>query len=390
MLTLMAGMTALSVDIYLPSMPALAVAMNVSPGTIGLTVSVFILSFAFGQLIYGPLADRFGRRKPLLVGLAIYLVANLICAFATNIEVLLFGRLLQGLGACAGSVVAQAVVRDVAKGSEGTRLLASVASAMALAPIIAPVIGGMLETHFSWRASFYFLVVFGAALSALLFFALPETAPPARQRLGVGPVARAYLGVSRHPSFVFFTMLGGLASCALFAFISTSSALIVDGMGFTPDLYGMLFGANAVTYMIGSIVAKKLAARMDNRSLALAGTGAVAVGGGLMVIGGALLGDQIWVLLVPMALTTMGVAAVTPAAMSGAMEPFGNQAGTASALHGCFRFVAAAVVTAVLGLFTVDVVVLGIAIAACGAFGLLWPSLGSRRTEVVGEAVNAG
>lgn len=397
LLTLMAGMTALSIDIYLPSMPALAAVMKVEPGTIGLTVSIFILSFAFGQLIYGPLSDRFGRRRPLLAGLVLYFVANLICAFADSIDVLLFGRFLQGLGACAGSVIAQAVVRDVARGSEGTKVLASVASATALAPIIAPMIGGLLETYFSWRASFGFLALFGGGLMLLLFRALPETAPLAEDRADksagkgrvrdIAAVLRGYLTVSRSPTFAFFTVLGSLASAGLFSFISTSSSLMVGRMGFSPDVYGVLFGTNAATYMIGSIIAKKLAGRLDNRALALVGVAAMALGGSLMAISGVVFGDHVVGLLLPMAVVTMGTAMVSPAGVAGSMEPFGDQAGTASALHGFFRFSAAALMSAVLGLVTVTVAVLGFAIALCGVVGLLLPSMVTVSAEAPREAV---
>ncbi len=370
LLALMAGMTALSVDIYLPSMPALAAYLKVSSGTLGLTVSIFFLSFAFGQLLYGPLSDLYGRRKPLLGGLALYLVANLLCTAAFSIEMLLVGRFLQGLGACAGSVIAQAVVRDRAAGSEGTRVLASVASATALAPIIAPILGGLLETHFSWRASFLFLALFGLVLWLMLYRSLPETAPPASGQRGLQALLRGYRKVFWDPAFLYFTALGAAAFGALFAFISVSSTLMVEGMGFSPDVYGVLFALNASTFMLGSMAAKRLADRFDNRNMALIGMALIGGGGLLMWGGAALLGSSLWTLLPPMALVTAGVALVSPAAIAGAMAGFSHQAGTASALHGFFRFSAAALMSAVLGLFPIAVVNLGVAITLCGGLGL--------------------
>ncbi len=366
LLIMMAALTALSSDLYLPSFPSLAEALNTDASHVQLTMSMYFLSFALGQLIYGPLSDRYGRRKPLIVGLLLYFAADLLCAWAGSIEVLILGRFLQGLGACSGVVSCLAIVRDLYEGRAATRAMAKIASVCALAPILAPMLGGFLETHFGWRASFFFMAFFGALLLFLVIRSLPESAP--LHEGGPQPLLKSYLGVAHNPVWRANTVINSFAFAGLLAYIGTSSDLMIRAMGLSAQEFGFVFGANAMVFMLGSHITGKLTSRLDTPALARMGTVIYLLGGLLMMLTTNLPISPILALMGSMAVVTLGVSFVLPASMAGAIMPFAHSAGAASALLGFSRFGLGSLVLVLLGRFeAVTALPLGITIGLCGA-----------------------
>ncbi len=366
LLTLMGAMTALSIDIYLPSMPAIAHELVSPMSKVQLSLSLFLLSFSCGQLLYGPLSDRFGRRVPLLTGLLIYFIANLLCAAAPTVNLLLAGRFLQGLGACCGAVSCIAITRDLFSGREMTKILAQMATAISLAPIMAPMIGAWLDKHFGWRSSFIFLAVAGSILLLLCWRYLPETGKPGQK------VRSGYASILRHAGFREYTLLNGFSFAALFAFISTASPILMGHFGLSSQNFGMLFASNALMFMLGSHVAGRMAAKTSLPFMALLGSGLISSGGLLMAVASAW--HSPFSLLLPMYLVTLGVGLAMPAGTSGALAPFGQNAGGASGLQGFIRFALAAVTGAILSALPISALTLACTVTLCGLACLLFSS----------------
>ena len=365
MLAMMGALTALSIDIYLPSMPALTVALGTDMQRVRQSLNVFMLSFALGQLLVGPISDRFGRRLPLLTGLGIYLAANLTAAAATNIEVLIAARFFQGMGACCGGVIASAIVRDLSQGREMTRALAHVSTAVALAPITAPMLGAWLDRQFGWRASFLFLSFFSLLLWVWVAKAMPETLKVKRD-MPWRNMPLAYWQVLKHGRFLTFSAVNAFGFGAIFAFISTASPLLIEGFEVSVSVFGVLFASNAVLYMAGSFLAGKLAKALEPPVLAFLG-GIIVLTSGLAMVSFAANGS-IWGVMIPMYLATLGGALAMPAGTAGGLAPFGMSAGSASGMQGFLRFGISTLIGLVLGMWShLSSLPLAFAISVCGA-----------------------
>ena len=237
----------MSIDMYLPSLPAIGVSLGASAGQTQATVAAFIAGMAIGQFLYGPASDRFGRRAPILVGVIIFIAASVACALATSPEMLLASRFVQGLGGCAGGVVARAVVRDKFNHTETARMLSLLTLIMGLAPVLAPLLGGLLLILGGWRWNFWVLAIFGLACGAAALFRLQESrsAETAAQAASENPL-QAYAALFRQPRLVGYALAGGLNGATLFTYISTSPELLIGTYGITPSAFGWVFGANAV------------------------------------------------------------------------------------------------------------------------------------------------
>jgi DHA1 family bicyclomycin/chloramphenicol resistance-like MFS transporter len=350
LLTALVALGPISTDLYLPSLPSLVSVFQTDVAAVQLTLSVFLAGFACGQLIYGPLSDRFGRKPVMLGGLLTYLAASLACALANSIEALIAARFVQALGACAGPVLGRAVVRDVFGQARAAMVLSYMGVAMALAPALGPILGGYLEIWFGWRASFLALFAFALVGLAGVLTLLPETNvwrdPSATRAAGLAANYRVLLGSRRYKGFL---LIFASAYAGIFAFISGSSFVLIDTLKLSPNFYGLSFAAIVGGYMAGSFTSGRLTQRlgverMIRMGLAFALAGSLA---GLALAAAGVL--SIASVVGPVFVFMVGTGFMLPNAMAGAIGPFARMAGTASSLLGFTQMTLAAVVGIAVG-----------------------------------------
>ena len=278
LLALLTGLGPLSVDMYLASLPSIGRLLGAPASQVQLTISFYLIGFACAQLLYGPLSDRHGRRPVLLAALSLYLVASLACALAFSIETLIAARFMQAVGASGAIVLARAVVRDMFEGSRIGREMSRMAAIMALAPLVAPLLGGVLETLFGWRSNFVALFCFGAVGWLMIWFLLPETL---RQRapepVSFGSTLRSYRRFLGNPSFVCHLGIVACCLCGLFAWISASAFVVQDIYGYSAMAFGLAFAVSACGYLAGTAVAARFVMRWGSGQVMGIGTAAMAL-----------------------------------------------------------------------------------------------------------------
>jgi len=325
----------LTTDMYLPSLPDIARLLDASTAQAQLTISSYLLGFAVGQIFYGPLADRHGRKPVLLGAMALYCAASLACALSTSIEMLIAARALQALGGSGGIVLARAIVRDLYSGARAGRELSLIGAVMALAPVLAPLLGGVLQTGFGWRSVFFTLVGGGLAGAAIVWPLMPETlALRATDPVSPATMFRSYRLVARNSAYLAYLGLASTSFAGLFAWISGSSFVLQYLYGLSAFQFGVAFAIGSVGYMGGTTLAARLVMRLGlDRALGV-GAAAMAAGGLGMVLAVALVLTSAASLVLPMALYLAGLGMVLPQAIAGAMTPFPERAGAASALLG--------------------------------------------------------
>ena len=264
-LILMGALTAiapLSIDMYLPSFSAIARDLGVSSGEVERTLAAYLFGMAGAQLVYGPLADRFGRKPPLYGALLLYIAASAGCALAPTVEVLTFSRVLQAMGGAAGMVISRAVVRDHYSTQEAARALSMLMLVMGIAPILAPLVGAQILTWFGWRGIFVVITLLGITLLWTLSRVMVESLAPERQiKLSWHNIWRTYTGLLRHTRFLAFALSGGLVSATMFAYIVGSPRLFIEHFSASPQTYGMLFSLNAASLILGSQMSARLLKR---------------------------------------------------------------------------------------------------------------------------------
>jgi len=365
----------LTTDMYLPSLPSIALQLDTSTSQAQFTISSYLIGFAVGQIVYGPVSDRHGRKPVLLGALALYVVASLACALSQSIEMLIAARAVQALGGSGGIVLARAIVRDLYSGARAGRELSLIAAVMALAPVLAPVAGGALESVFGWRSVFFTLVASGVAGVGVVWLLLPETlARRAAEPVSPAAILRSYGVVARNRAYLAYAALAAASFAGLFAWISGSSFVLQDLYGLEPFAFGLAFAVGSLGFMTGSATATRLV-----RSIGIDGTigigGIATLAGGLSMIGAVALGlDSAASLVIPMAVYLAGLGMVLPQSIAGAMTPFPERAGAASSLLGFFQQSIAAAWGAVVGVLlgtSAWPLALGVALAGCATF-LLW------------------
>jgi DHA1 family bicyclomycin/chloramphenicol resistance-like MFS transporter len=349
-LAMMTALGPLSTDMYLPSLPSIERSLGAGVPQVQLTLSLFLVGFAVGQIVYGPFSDRLGRRPMLLAGFAIFLAATLACAVAPSIEVLMAARILQAIGAAGPIVLARAIVRDLYEGARAGRELSLMGSIMGLMPAVAPVFGGLLQAAFGWRANFVAMALLAACILGVTARLLPETLQTRRPE----PVsAAAILGDFRvlleHGPFRIYMALIALAFGGLFAFISVSSFILQDVDGLSGVGFGAAFGATAIAYISGTLLAQRLVPRRGLDGTIAVGVACLAVGS-LAQLAGVLLAPHAWaVIVLPMMVYLCGIGLVMPQALAAAMTPFPTRAGAASSLVGLVQNVFAGTVGVIVG-----------------------------------------
>lgn len=343
-LALLAAVTALAfsaLHMVVPALPILTRAFDDTPARVQLVVTLFLAGIAAGQLFYGPVSDRFGRRPVLLAGLLLFLAGTVLCGAAWSLPALIVGRVLQASGACAGIVLGRAIIRDVYEREAAAAGLAIVMMTMTLAPGISPAIGAYLAEWIDWRAIFALLAVLGAAVFVLTAARLPETNPnPARLDL-VG-MARSYATLGRSPDYVAFMLCGACSSAGWFTFCASAPYVLSDLLREPASTYGMMIIMPMASYMLGNGLAARLAPVIGSLRLVLLGRGlafAAALG---MALWWGLGGLSVWTLFVPITFSAIGDGLSQPAAMASALSIYPRLAGTASGLMGFAQMAIAA------------------------------------------------
>ena len=350
LLTTLVALGPLSTDLYLPALPTLARVFASDAASVQLTLSVFLAGFACGQIAYGPLSDRFGRRPVMLGGLAIYCAASIACVLAQSIEMLIAARFVQALGACAGPVLGRAVVRDLWGATESARIIAYMGSAMAIAPLLGPTLGGFLTVLFGWQSNFVLLLL----IALVQFVAVARTLNESNAHRDPGAThpRQMFANFRRllaDRSYLGYLLTFSFSYSALFAFISASSFVLADRYGLTPQVYGICFGVVVAGYALGSLASGRLVRHRGSDYLLGRGAGLGAIAGLVMAVLEFSGVHSLAAILGPMFFCTVATGLVMPNAIARALAPYPEMAGSASAMMGFVQMTIAALVGIAVG-----------------------------------------
>ncbi|GAA5190343.1 multidrug effflux MFS transporter [Ferrimonas gelatinilytica] len=364
---LMVVFSPLAIDIFLPAVPAMAEALTVDLASVQALVGLFVLSMGLGQLLAGPMADRYGRRPLAIGGILLYILSALMGALAFNIELLWISRLLQGLGTCAIIVAAFSGVRDSFPQDKLTALYSYLNGIICIVPALAPLLGSVLTLQWDWRANFVFMALYGAVAGWRIWHRLPETRPEKTQSHGALISWGRYAPILGHPVFQFFSIMNMLAMSLILAYVSYAPEVLMVEMAQSPMAFALWFGTNAVINISGAFVAPTVIARLGKR-------GGLALGVGLCLL--AMVG---WVMLrdwahplafmAPVFASSIGFCFLLAISGGAALLPFGERAGTASALLVCIQMSGAALMIALAALLPLTA---PLRLALLGALPLLW------------------
>lgn len=362
-----------AIDMYLPALPQVAADLSASPQATQATLSVFFAAFGLSQLVYGPLSDQFGRKPPLYVGLAIFLVGTIACAFAPTIGTLIAGRLVQGLGAATVMVIPRAIIRDLHTGPAATRLMATVMLVISVSPMLAPLAGSGVMAVAGWRTIFGVLALAAALSLALTAFALEETLPPER-RVPARPrqLVAGTWRLLRDPEFLGLTFIGGFGMASFFVFIASASFVYTEQFGLSPTGFSIAFALNAIGFFAATQAAASLGERYGmGRVVRLAVTAFAVVACLLVLLVLAGLGSlPVIVAVLFVANAFLGLVIPTVAVM--ALDPHPDIAGLASSLGGTLQMLTGGVMIAAAGpFFDGTALPMVVAIAAAGVLACL-------------------
>lgn len=339
LLALLTSLGPLSIDMYLPALPQMANDFGITTQRVANTLPAYFLGLALGQLIYGPLSDRIGRKTPLYFGLLLYICASILCTFANSEWSLIAARILQALGGCVGVVIARAAIRDRLDLQSSAQAFASMMIVMGIAPIIAPSLGALVLLYFSWPAVFVFLSAIGLICLICVHFFFQESLPVERRlNLNIKQVLNLYGAIFKQKSFRWPMLAGCFSGGILFCYISSSASILMDDYGLNQQQFAYAFGLNALGIMLLSSINKKLGRTFS--VLQRLKIGAVLQLLGVMVLLSASLLSNValWIVLIGMFLAISGIGFTGPNAMALAMAEQGERAGTASAVMGSMQF----------------------------------------------------
>jgi len=391
---LLGGLTAfgpLSIDMYLPALPAIGRDLAASESMIQLTLTACLIGLAIGQVIAGPLSDALGRRRPLLIGVAGYVIASLLCALAPAATILVALRLLQGLAGAAGIVIARAIVRDLYSGSAAARYFSRLILVMGLAPILAPVLGAQLLRFTSWHGIFVVLAMITALLWLGAARGLPETLPPARRRIGsLSDTTQTFRRLAADTEFVGYAAAGGLAFGAMFAYIAGSPFVLQGIYHVSAQTFSLIFGVNALGFVITSQINGSLVSRIPPARLLTAGI-TVTAGAGLALLAVILSGGLgLAALLPPLFVLVSSIGFVVPNAVALALSRHPEAAGTGSALLGVIQSGVAAVGAPLVGVAGITTAFpMAVVIAVSGVGAILALGVASARRRAASMAAGA-
>jgi MFS transporter, DHA1 family, multidrug resistance protein len=369
--------SSLAVDMSLPALPTLAAAFGTSAARAQLTIGLYLLGYALGQLFYGPLSDRFGRRPMLLIGMSIYTLSGFLCAFAPSIEAMVMLRLLQGFGGCVGVVVTRAAARDYFHGSELAQMLSSITAIQAFGPLLAPVIGGVIATHFDWPVIF---LVQGAFAGAMLIATWTGFGESLRQRdlhaIRPARLLANYWTFFSNPRCIGFALVSACVFGGLFIVLSASPFVLIDVYGLSSQTYGFFFGTSVLGFMVGSFGNRRLLrAAVQSEALLRCGLLVLIAAASAMLIFAATTWGGVAGIMGPYVTYCFAISLVQSNAIAAAMEPVPHMAGTGASLMGAIQMASAALGGFVVDLFfdgTGTPMGIGMASAALAASAFYW------------------
>ncbi|HZY81224.1 MAG TPA: multidrug effflux MFS transporter [Cyclobacteriaceae bacterium] len=367
-----------SIDMYLPGFPAIAEDLNTTMTHVQLSLTAYLIGIAVGQLIYGPLLDRYGRRAPMYAGLVVYLIATIGCGMSHSINSLIIMRFFQALGGCAGMVASQTLVRDLFPSNRTAQAFSSITLVIAVSPMIAPTAGGYLTVAFGWQSVFFVLTVVTILILAAVHFVLPE-GRVADDTISLKPksVINNFLTVIKEPQFLIYTLAGGISMSAPFAFIAGSSDVFINQYGVSEENYGWVFAFIASGLIGSSQLNHVLLKKFSNAQLVRYPMIYQTVLGSIMVAGTILGWFNMYSLLAIMFVFCTGQGLVGPNCTALSLAPFTRLTGSAASLLGSYRMAIGGVVTALVGLFhNGSAVPMVVMMAACPVAGLLILTIG--------------
>lgn len=343
----------LSVDLYLPAMPAMREFFASSVSQVQLTLSSYLLGFSIFHLLCGPLSDRFGRKPILILGLSLYVLMSVFCALSETVEELIVYRFFQAMGACCAPTLGRAIVRDVFPEHEAVKVLAYVSSLMAIAPIIAPSLGGVLIMHYEWPVMFWVLAAAGIIAILLTLFCVPESLP-CKQSLRLQQIFSNYRELLKHRIFLGYVLTSSFIYSCTFAFLSGASFILIDFMDVPAQHFGLYFLFIVAGYISGNLLTAKKAHAWQDKTIYNISMTLPVVATGMMVIFAQLKLYLPLLYVMPMFLCTIAIGLFFPKAMAEALKPFPHMAATASALMGFLQMSVASIAGALVGVFLVD------------------------------------
>lgn len=381
----------LAIDFYLPGFPAIALAFGTDEKHVQLTLASYFLGLSIGQLAYGPVADRFGRRIPLLFGVTLFTLASLACAFAPNLEWLIGARFVQALGGCAGMVISRAIVSDKCDAVQSAKVFSQLMLVMGLAPILAPMLGGLLVNLYGWQSIFISLTAFSALASLAVALGLPESMPASHPRQPLAGAFKQYRSLLGDRIFLGHALTGGIAMAGMFSYIAGSPFVFIKLYGVPAEHYGWLFGTNAAGFILiaqlnARLVGKKGPAFLLSRTVWIYLAAALT----LLAIT-SLRTEQLWPLLVPLFICIASLGCIIPNASACAMNGQWARAGSASAMLGCLQFSVAAGAAALVGvLHDGTAVPMALVISLCGGLAVTMSVLTRRLQQKRDASVTQG
>lgn len=375
-LSLLMGFASLSTDVYLPAMPKMQTDLGVNAGMIEFTVSGYLIGFSLGQLIWGPISDKYGRIKPIVLGLVLFIIGSAGCALSDSIATIIAWRVVQAIGACASVALSRAMVRDIFYGTEAARMMSLLISVMAIAPLVGPLLGGQILMYAGWRAIFGGLIILGI-ITLVLVITIPETLPSnKRNNVPLHSYFLNYFSLLKHRTILTYAGASGFFYFGIFAYVAGSPFAYISYHHMKPQYYGFFFALNTVGLMLSNIINNKIISIYGIRKIILFGGVCSAVAGAFLVFDAKTGYGGLAGLAIPLFFSVSMNGFIVANSIAGALEDFPESAGAVSALIGMIQYGSGIGGTALIGIFAdgtpfpmgVVIAVSGFAILICALF----------------------